>query len=179
MEKNITQERVRQLFDYKDGSLIRKVSVGMRGKKGDVVGWKDSDGYLVTGVDGKNYKNHRLIWLWFYGYLPENCLDHKDKNPSNNDISNLREASKSCNGRNSKISSVNKSGVRGVSWVPRDKIWRACISINSKLFNLGSSIDFTEAVARRLAAEQCLNWADCDVSSPAFQYMQQYLGKLL
>lgn len=35
--------------------------------------------------------------------------------------------------------------------------------------------DFTEAVAHRLAAEQCLDWDGCDSTSPAYLYMKEYL----
>ncbi len=40
---------------------------------------------------------------------------------------------------------------------------------------VGRHKDFTEAVAHRLAAEQALDWSGCDSSSPAYQYMQNYI----
>jgi len=44
-------------------------------------------------VDGRNYKAHRLAWLWCHGPIPEGLeVDHKDSNPANNAISNLRLA---------------------------------------------------------------------------------------
>ena len=44
---------------------------------------------------------HRLFFYWHHGYLPK-LVDHKDTNPQNNKIENLRELTRSGNARNSK-----------------------------------------------------------------------------
>lgn len=170
----LTQGRVRELFEYQDGNLIRRTSQGRRGKGGDVAGSLNSDGYMDTGVDGKLYRNHRLIWLWHYGYFPEHGLDHIDRDKLNNRIENLREASPSCNQRNTETRANNTSGVKGVSWCKRARKWRARIKINGEDIHLGYHDDPTEAVAHRLAAEQCLDWEGCDRNSPAFVFMRNY-----
>ncbi len=64
----LSQERVKELFNYADGNLVRLV--GLQGcRKGDVVGSKTKNGYLHTRVDGSRYYNHRLVWLWHKGYV--------------------------------------------------------------------------------------------------------------
>jgi hypothetical protein len=64
--------------------------------------------YVVSGYKviqfNKNGKSnylavHRLFFYWHYGYLPE-LIDHKDTNPFNNSIDNLRPLTKSKNNRN-------------------------------------------------------------------------------
>ena len=173
----LTQARVRELFDYDPltGIVTRKTKPAWNTSIGEVVGAKDLNGYLVTKIDDIQYKLHRIIFLWLEGYLPENPVDHIDHNPSNNIWSNIREVSHSCNSRNCKMAKNNKSGVNGVNWHPRDKVWCANIRFNHKHVNLKASRDFTEAVAHRLAAEQALDWSGCDSNSSAYQYMQAYV----
>jgi hypothetical protein len=64
--------------------------------------------YVVSGYKviqfNKNGKSnylavHRLFFYWHYGYLPE-LIDHKDTDPFNNSIDNLRPLTKSKNNRN-------------------------------------------------------------------------------
>ena len=91
----ITYDRVKELFGYKNGQLIWRVSKG-RARGGNIAGTTcPIHGYTIVQVDNKQYKSHRLIWLWHNGYFPENNLDHIDQNRANNKIENLREASSS------------------------------------------------------------------------------------
>lgn len=62
-------------------------------------------------------------------------VDHIDGNRLNNIRENLRLASNSQNGKNRRISKLNKSGYKGVYKV-RDK-WRVAIKVNYKLIHLG------------------------------------------
>lgn len=167
--KRLTQERVRELFDYRDGNLIRKVAQSNCVKIGDTAG-SLSYGYLETGVDGGRYMVHRLIWLWHHGYLPENNIDHIDRIKSNNKIENLREASQSCNLRNCGNFKHNTSGIKGVFWDKIQEKWRSSIKVMGNNKDLGRYGDKNEAVLARLAAEQCLHWEGCDSSSPAYKY---------
>lgn len=173
--KMLTQKRVKELFDYRDGELIRKVDV-RRSKVGDIAGSIDSHGYLHTGIDGKTYLNHRLVWLWHHGFMPENQLDHIDQNPLNNRIDNLREASRSCNMRNRKQQKTT-SGVKGVCWNKQGNKWQARITVKRKLIGLGCTDNLLEAACIRLAAEQCLGWARCDTTSPAFLFVKNNIAK--
>lgn len=110
--------------------------------------------------------------MWHYGYMPENGLDHRDRNPRNNRIDNLREATQSCNMRNTNLQRNNTSGVRGVSWSKRAKMWQAKIKIQRRQIGLGYSKCFLEAVCLRFAAEQCVDWDLCDSSSSARLFVE-------
>jgi len=170
----ITQERVRELFHYKDGNLfwrVRRSNV----RAGSMAGCPNGNGYLHVQIDKKLYQAHRLIFLYHHGYIPENDIDHIDRNRSNNKIENLREVSRSCNMRNSTQQNSTSSGVKGLTWNKRDQKWKAYIVVNNISKYLGYYSDFTEAAAHRLAAEQCLDWSDCDSSSPAYQFMKELL----
>ena len=175
-KKKLTQKRLKELLHYDPLTGIPtwkadRQCVGV----GDIAGSKDKDGYIVIKVDYKSYKAHRLAWLYVYGYFPENDLDHIDRIKHHNWISNLRETSKQCNARNTGNPKDNNSGVKGVGWRRANKKWQVRININQKLKYLGYYKSFCEAVCTRLAAEQCLDWVNCDSSSPAYQYVQKML----
>jgi hypothetical protein len=137
----ITQERLKELFDYQDGQLIRKINrgrgeKGARWKAGTSLGHPTKSGYQLASVDYGMYKLHRLIWLWHYGEFPENQLDHIDGNPSNNRIENLRNATDAQNMQNQrKARANNKLGIQGVYKVKNR--FRAVLTTHGKGKHLG------------------------------------------
>jgi hypothetical protein len=149
----LTQERVRELFDYReDGCLIRKVRCG-----------PSMAGSLVVNqlrIDNKKYLLHRIIFLWHQGFLPKE-VDHSDRNPNNNRIKNLRAATHTQNQANSKIHKHSKSKLKGVSFDKKRNKWRAQISINGKTKFLGRfetkefAHDVYVAYAKLLHGEFC------------------------
>jgi hypothetical protein len=173
----LSYERARELFDYdpETGDLTWRVSTNWSIKVGSRAGGKDAEGYMSVGVDRISYKVHRIIWLWVHGYIPENEIDHINRVRDDNRLCNLREASRSCNMRNFPVREDNTSGVPGVCWDKSRDNWIASVFTEGKCHYIKASKDFTEAVAHRLAAEQCLNWAGCDSNSSAYQYMRDYL----
>lgn len=94
---------------------------------------KDSD-----QQQGKIYL-HRVILQRILGReLKRNdFVDHIDHNGLNNQRSNLRLATNSQNQANQGLASHNTSGYKGVSWIKRDKKWRAQISVDGKAISLG------------------------------------------
>jgi hypothetical protein len=132
----ITQKYLKEIFEYKDGILYWKINKAVRIKIGDVAGCSDGLGYLHTMIDGKNYKNHRIIFLMFHGHLPK-CIDHIDNNSSNNCIENLREVTRSQNCQNSKKRITNKSGVKNVHWNKKTQKWQIILMINGKNKHFG------------------------------------------
>lgn len=164
----LTQDIVKNLFDYSDGKLFWKDSGSGRIRK--EVGCRHHNGYIVTTIKGVQYPVHRIIWLYHNGYLPEQFIDHINRIKDDNRIENLREVSNSCNQKNTLNSVRNTSGIRGLSFINKEKVWRAAIRVNGKLFNLGNYKDKDEAVLARLATEQCLDWNKCLDDSPAYQY---------
>lgn len=91
----------------------------------------------------KHYKCHRVIWQLKNGDIPSGyVVDHKDKNPWNNKISNLRLVKQKVNTQNASLSSYNTSGVCGVGWNKKCGFTyaRAYVTVNgkqvSKIFNV-------------------------------------------
>ena len=127
--KHVTQERLQGLFELTDKGLVRKSN-----NKGAYI--HKSTGYKVLKIDYRQYREHRLVWLYVHGSLPK-TLDHIDGDKTNNDISNLREASICQNMHNMGLSSHNTSGVKGVSWNKQQQKWRARIKLGGKEHHVG------------------------------------------
>ena len=143
----ISQEYLHTLFDYKDGDLYRKITTGSRALKGCKAGYLRNDGYFMTQINYKNYLNHRLIFMMFYGYMPK-FLDHIDGNPLNNNIKNLREATITENNFNTKTKNSNTSGYKNVYWQKRSKKWIVKISANKKEIYIGKFDNINDAIIK-------------------------------
>ena len=113
-------------------------------------------GYLRVKIRNKNYLAHRLVWLYVYGYLPDE-VDHKDGVGSHNWIKNLRDATHAQNIQNVKTKSNNTSGVKNVHWCRLTNKWRAtfCTTVSEtrngetvkrrKVIHVGLFTDIAEA----------------------------------
>jgi hypothetical protein len=167
-------DRIHELLGYNPKTGVFTWLFGRLGTggAGSVAGYVGSHGYRRIRVDGREYLAHRLAWLYVYGYIPENNLDHINRVKDDNRIINLREVSPACNVRNTGNRCNNTSGVKGVSWIKGEKKWKANITDKGNKKHLGQYKDFADAVCARLAAEQCLNWSGCDSSSPAYKWVR-------
>jgi hypothetical protein len=141
----LIQETVKHLFDYKDGVLYWKESRKGGCSKGDAAS-AIRGRYGVVGINGVYYSTHRVIFLYHHGYLPDR-VDHRDGNPFNNRIENLRECTHSENMRNRKINKNNKSGCKGVTWDKEESKWRVRLSLDGKRIHLGRFSSYEEAEA--------------------------------
>lgn len=117
-------------FNYKNGKLYRK--------SGNLAGTILKSGYGLVSIEGKRIGLHRIIYAMHYGFMPE-IVDHIDGNPLNNNIYNLRAATKSQNGMNQKLSLKNASGYKGVSW--NGHSWRVCVYKDGKKITIGTYKD--------------------------------------
>ena len=103
--------------------------------------------------DNKTYKNdiHRLVAIAFIDNLAnKKCVDHIDNNRHNNNVINLRWATRSQNSQNTKLSSRNTSGTKGVSWNKTANKWCALITINGKKIHLGYFLNKEDAINIRV-----------------------------
>jgi hypothetical protein len=143
----ITQAEVKQLFDYVDGVLYWKISRTNRVYVGMRVGAMDSNGYQSATINGKHYKTHRLIFLFYHGWMPRE-IDHIDNNPSNNKIENLRASTRRQNQFNAKIRRDNTSGLKNVTWAAQSKKWRVQVRhANGRYTKYVDDLDLAALVA--------------------------------
>jgi hypothetical protein len=134
----ITHERLKELlrYDCDTGEFFwlkptsNRVKVGQKAKA-------LSHGYVSIRLDNKTYRGHRLVWLYVYGVMPKNTIDHIDGNTANNKLNNLREATQQQNLFNLKKPITNTSGYKGVHFHKITNKWRAVVSVNNKPKHLG------------------------------------------
>lgn len=111
---DVTQERLKQVCHYEAETGFftwksRPVQSGRGGNTfnaryaGKPAGRKNSKGYVYLRIDGLNCAAHRLAWLYHYGCYPKNEIDHINRKPHDNRISNLRDATSSENNLNKTI----------------------------------------------------------------------------
>ena len=155
----LTQEKLYSILNYDQdtGIFTWKVNRRNKAKINTVAGYKESEGYIVISVFGKSYKAHRLAWLYVYGELPNEYIDHINGNKSDNKIENLRICTNAENQWNSKISSKNVSGVKGVHWCNTKKRWKAKLSINGKIKHIGYFTDLESAKIKLMEAREKLH----------------------
>ena len=98
-------------------------------------GCVNKTGYRVIQINKKNYQYHRVMYKihnheWDISDVsPNNYIDHIDRNPSNNNIDNLRVVSQQQN-------MFNKNG-KGYYWHNKSNKWLAQIGIDCKVKYLG------------------------------------------
>ena len=137
---NLTQKRLKELFEYDPeiGCFFRKTNSGTRWRIGQRAGTFDKNKYRQIKIDNKLYKEHRLVWFYVYGFWPKKEIDHIDRNPSNNKLSNLREVSRKENAENTIAHKDNVSKFKGVTFDKRKNIWFARIMHNKVQHHLGT-----------------------------------------
>jgi HNH endonuclease/AP2 domain len=140
----LSAERLREALDYRPetGLFYWRVSHGSA-STGLQAGTQHDCGYSRICVDGVRYYAHSLAWLHVYGEYPIGEIDHKNRNPADNRIANLRQCSHAQNMCNA--TRRNPSGFKGVSRA-RSK-WRATIGVNGRSIHLGTFSTPEEAAA--------------------------------
>ena len=135
-ETLVSQEEVRNLFEYVDGALYWKTPTGPRVKKGAIAGGMKNDGYRYITLRNKAYPAHRLIYLYWNGHMPF-FVDHINGIKEDNKIDNLRAATRNQNGQNIPLKKNNSSGVKNVSWEKQSERWQVQLTINGKPRHFG------------------------------------------
>lgn len=152
----LTADRARELVSYnpETGVFVWRVQRNGTFRNKDSIGWVDSHGYRLLGMDGRKYKAHRVAWLLVYGEWPKSQLDHINRDRADNRIANLREVTNAENGQNAKPRTDGKSGVVGVHFLKNCNRWWAYINTNRERVTVGYFESFEEAVAARADAKK-------------------------
>lgn len=123
MELLIAKGKATVLIDEEDFGLVSQYS------------WSYKDGYACRyRSDKKGFQGrmHRLILGLSLG---DPIVDHIDRNPLNNQKSNLRLSNPVLNGQNMRM---RKGRIfKGVTWDASKNKWKAAIGFNGKIIHIG------------------------------------------
>ena len=109
---------------------------------------KNKKGYIIS-TDSKTRRTilfHRVVTNCSDELVPDHIRGKETRH--DNRKSNLRIATKQQNGMNSTLSKNNTSGVTGVTWHKRDRVWQARIKVGYKYIHLGYFNRFEDAVKK-------------------------------
>lgn len=154
--KMLTAGRLRELIHYnpETGKMIWREDRGRMRCKGREAGAPDNAGYLLVKVDYRLYKAHRLAWLYMTGEWPLHQIDHANGKTADNRWLNLRAATSQQNAFNTARKVRNRTGYKGVTFLPENGRFRANIWLNRRGVALGVFPTAEEAHAAYVAAAQ-------------------------
>lgn len=171
----LTQKIIHELLDYspETGMLIwkyrdRKWFTSDRAQKSHNSQYSGQEaftaingfnGHKIGNIFGTKYYAHRIIWLYVTGHWPNPEIDHKNRNPTDNRWSNLRETGRLGNGKNLTIKKNNTSGHTGVGWHTKAGKYYAEIKVNHQKIHLGLFHSLEVAVIARKIAERKYGFA--------------------
>lgn len=152
-QNRLTQKQLKEVlhYDCDTGLFSWIVSKSGINKNSKTAGWERL-GYTCITICGKDYRAHRLAWLYVYGEWPSEFIDHINKVRSDNRIANIRLATLKENSKNQSIPRHNTSGIMGVGWRESRNHWYAQIASDGKNIYLGSFNDKFEAICCRMSA---------------------------
>lgn len=150
----LTQQRLKELLHYDAATGLFRWRHGDAPSKRlpwSMAGRSNEKGYVIIDVDERQYRAHRLAWLYTHGRWPSDQLDHINGFPFDNSIRNLREVDNKQNHENVAVSRGNTTGYRGVSWDKSRQKYLAKVTHNYKTINVGRFNTAEEAGAAAAA----------------------------
>lgn len=160
-KKSITQAELKELLDYnlETGVLTWIKARKCGGKDGARAGYIHRRGYRYLEIYGQHWAAHRLIWLWWYGVLPDCSIDHINGVFDDNRLCNLRLAVN--NGYDQKQNNAryknNTTGYAGVSYSKKKGKYMARIQSFGVSYFLGEFLTPEEAYAAYCAKKKELH----------------------
>jgi hypothetical protein len=151
---------LRQILDYDPATGVFRWSTGSRfsNRWGQLAGGPNDRGYTKIRALNRDWYAHRLAWAFVHDAWPEHEIDHVNHNKADNRIANLREVTHQENVRNLPRYRENKTGVPGLRWVERSKLWTVQIGNGGKNRFLPAQRCFGKAVMLRKEAERVLGY---------------------
>jgi hypothetical protein len=133
-------------LDAETGKIYWKSIYSANGLGSELPTYIKANGYKCINIAGRQYLQHRLVWLLAYGKWPENVIDHIDGVRDNNCLTNLRDVSLSVNSHNCKA--------KGTYYNKPLKQWISMIDVNRARIHLGCYKTEEEARAAYEAAKK-------------------------
>jgi hypothetical protein len=150
---SLTQERLKSVLQYfpTTGRFRWRMRHGARSPRAEA-GTLRRSGYHRIQLYGVAHFSHRLAWLYVYGEHPTGEIDHKNGNPADNRIANLRQLPHPGNAWHAVARHMTGStGVRR-----RRGRWPPRITVNGRQYHLGTYDTRKEAAAAYRCAARLL-----------------------
>lgn len=145
---DLSQEDLKRQIHYdpQTGIFTRLVfKRGIQTRDIDHTGNVNAQGYIVIGINRKQFLAHRLAWLYVHGHFPK-YIDHINRIKTDNRLINLRSVTHSQNHENVMTRKDNTSGHKGVHFYKPYQRWQVYINHEGKRYTLGYRDTFEEAV---------------------------------
>lgn len=152
-----SQKELQEMFFYDrdTGLLYWKIRPARCIQWGSVAGNLTTSNYRCVKIGDTSYQQHNLVWIYHHGEIPHDLtVDHRNKIPHDNRLSNLRLA-------NDRQQSINRN-IRGFRCHTYSKTWEAYHAINGKKKFIGG---FLTALQARLAYERYTSELEPDFAS--------------
>lgn len=122
-------------------------------RDGDMIGG-DTSGYWYISINGVQMPRSKVVWAYVYGRVPKSELDHVNGVRTDDRICNLRPAGRLQQMMNTKTYSNNSTGVKGVSYDSKKRVYVSTLHFNKKQVGRLETKDFEKAVEFRRKLEQ-------------------------
>jgi len=144
---------VANLFSYNSGTgIVKRKSTDY---ECNTIRVRKNNIYYQTSASGSTYLVHRIAFLIYHGWLPDQ-IDHRNGIGIDNRICNLRDGSKGVNSQNRTTPRKSKTGIKGVFY--RAERGGYQITISGKY--IGCTRDFFNACCMRKSKELTSNYKD-------------------
>jgi hypothetical protein len=145
---NLDSTYLREVLEYDQNTGIFTWKFGNKRntKANQIAGSIHPEGYRYICLKSKNYRAHRLAWLYIFDEMPKHQIDHINGIKDDNRIVNLRQVTHAENQQ-------NKHSTKGYSWHQKRQSWEAYIRINGKKSTLGYFEKEEDAQLARIKAK--------------------------
>ena len=151
--ENIIIEEYRKIAGFENYEISNFGNVRNVKTKCNRVFYLNKDNFYQINI-GKTKTIHRLVAEAFIANIDNKLnINHIDGNKLNNNVANLRYASRQECMRVMQVSSKSLSGCKGVIQLP-NKLWRAQIKVNGKSISLGCYTNKEDAINARKQKEE-------------------------
>lgn len=115
---------------------------------GQVGNHSNSTDIRVRGTISLSFRKRKSVLLhrWILNASEGMIVDHKNRDPLDNRISNLNLVTNAESAQNKGLYKRNKSGARGVHWYKNYQKWCVSLRLNGKKIHGGYFTNFAEAV---------------------------------
>lgn len=135
-------------YDFTNGKIFRKRRINSQWEE---IGSPNERGALRCTINGKTLMVHRILYEKYHcvELTRELDVDHIDRNPSNNKISNLRVVSRQQNMQNTTHHKDSTTKQKNIYWHKQTNKYQVRIQVDRKFKHFGLFNTIEDAIKKR------------------------------